>query len=96
MSPVIKAGNWVELEKIMGLGLSDTSSYNLKLVFAKGFLDFIDGEDSVVLSERLWMKVLPRDCFFAPSPSRGRLGWGWVITRDSGDSFQQVWLFFWG
>ena len=83
MSPMINAGNWVELEKIMGLGLSDTSSYNLKLVFAKGFFEFIDGENSVVLSERLWMKVLARGYFFAPSPSRGRLGWGWVIVRES-------------
>jgi hypothetical protein len=85
VSPVINAGNWVELEKIMSLDLSDTSSYNLKLVFAKGFFEFIDGEDSVVLNERICLKVLAIGCFFAPSASRGRLGCGWVAVRESNE-----------
>lgn len=58
----------MELEKIMGLYLSDTSSYNLKLVFAKGFLIFIDEEDFVVFNEgyesgaaSMSRRVLPRN-----------------------------------
>jgi hypothetical protein len=75
----------VELEKIMGLDLSDTSSYNLKLVFAKDFFEFIDGKDFVVFNEIICLKVLAIGCFVAPSPSRGRLGWGWVAVRESNE-----------